>query len=408
MMRLLPFAFCALPFAFISSLFGQTFTQKGFLETRMVLFPQSAPGDSGRAVAEEFLRYEPALKLTPWLQFNGSFEARTDSHRQTERVWALGWQDRGLLRPAFTVRRLSATLHKGHFTAELGKQFIRWGKADILNPTDRFAPRDFLAVVDNDFLGVTAARLTYEAVPGTLDLVYAPRFTPSRIPLLGQRWVVLPKEAQGIPLRDLGSRFPGGPQFGARWNHVASAYEYSLSFYEGFNHLPLLDVQPLRAAFQRFYAQMRMVGGDAALPLRFLTVKGEAAYFTSRTPQADEYVQYVIQLERQTGEWFFVGGYAGEYVTERRAPLDFAPDRGLTGAFLGRAGYTIDARRSLAFETAVRRNGDGLWMRFEYSQLFGQHWRATAGFTWIRGSDADFLGQYHRNSHATLALRYSF
>ncbi len=35
--------------------------------------------------------------------------------------------------------------------------FIRWGRADILNPTDRFAPRDFMNVIDPDFLPVLAS-----------------------------------------------------------------------------------------------------------------------------------------------------------------------------------------------------------------------------------------------------------
>jgi hypothetical protein len=137
-------------------------------------------------------------------------------------------------------------------------------------------------------------------------------------------------------------------------------------------------------------------------------VKTEAAYFTSRTRTADEYFQYVIQLERQSGEWSFVGGYAGEHVTEKRTPLDFAPDRGLARAFLGRAGYTIDANRSVALEAAIRQNGEGVWVRAEYSQLLGQHWRATAAFSLIRGNEDDFLGQYRRNSHLSLAFRYSF
>ena len=109
-----------------------------------------------------------------------------------------------------------------------------------------------------------------------------------------------------------------------------------------------------------------------------------------------------------TGEWFLVGGYAGEIVTEARRPLGFAPDRGLTRAFVGRAGYTIDARRSLSFEAALRQTGDGAWVRFEYSHLLGQHWRATAAAALVRGSSDDFLGQYRRNSHATLTIRYSF
>ena len=47
---------------------------------------------------------------------------------------------------------------RGRFTLDAGKQFIRWGKADIVNPTDRFAPKDFLNVVDAEFLAVTGLR----------------------------------------------------------------------------------------------------------------------------------------------------------------------------------------------------------------------------------------------------------
>jgi hypothetical protein len=195
-------------------------------------------------------------------------------------------------------------------------------------------------------------------------------------------------------------------------SHIGKAYEASLAFFDGFNHLPLLEGRfsypPPAAEVQRFYPTLRMYGGDTGVPLRWFTVKAEAAYFTTRTSQADEYVLYVVQLERQSGEWSFVGGYAGQAVTENRSRIDFSPDRGLTRAFLARASYTIDARRSLALDTAIRQNGAGVWTRLEYSQLLGQHWRATTGFTWIRGESGDFLGQYRRNSHAILALRYSF
>ena len=116
---------------------------------------------------------------------------------------------------------------------------------------------------------------------------------------------------------------------------------------------------------------------------------------------------YVIQVERQVKEWSLVGGYAGEARTRTGTnPLRFAPDRGFAKSFVGRAGLTIDANRSVAVEAAVRAAGS--FTRFEYSQLFGQHWRATGGVAWIRGDMADFLGQYRRNSYASLALRYSF
>jgi hypothetical protein len=156
------------------------------------------------------------------------------------------------------------------------------------------------------------------------------------------------------------------------------------------------------------YPAIRSYGGDAALPTKWFTLKGEAAYFTSSSPATDEYVLYVIQIERQTGEWLIVAGYAGEAVTVRRSSLDFAPDRGLTRSMVARASYTIDSVRSVAFEGAVRQNGAGVYAKAEYSQARGQHWRATATATGIAGQSADFLGQYHRNSHVTLSVRYSF
>jgi hypothetical protein len=388
---------------------AQDFSQRGFLEITGLLFPQTAPNDSSHAVGEALFRYEAFYKLSPNLRFAGGIDARTDTHRETERELGLSWWDRERLRPAFEVRRLSATYTRGKLTVEAGKQFIRWGKTDVLNPTDRFAPRDFLNVVDNDFLGITAARATYGGQANTIDVVFSPRMTPSRVPLLNQRWAVLPP---GLPVRELQPDFPGGPQFGARWNHIGDVAEYSLSFYNGYDHLPLyrgeLALAPLRVDLQRFYPQMRMYGGDAAVPLRLVTVKAEAAYFTSTTPEADEYALYVLQLERQTGEWTFVGGYAGQAITAHGTAVSYSPVRGSTRAFVAHAGYTIDVNRSVALESIIRQNGRGLYIKPEYTQAFGQHWRVTAGVAVIRGGEEDFLGQYRRNSHAIVTVRYSF
>jgi hypothetical protein len=268
-------------------------------------------------------------------------------------------------------------------------------------------------VVGTDFLGVTAARVTYENGPNSIDLVWQPWFTPSRTPLVNQRWTVLPAAFAGFRLRDLGARYPARSQFGARWNYTGSRYEVSLSCFDGFNHLPLFT--PLRgltafdAPFERTYPRLRLYGADAALPTRFVTLKAEAAYYTAPKAGTDEYLLYVVQLERNAGEWVLAGGYAGEVVTTA-APnlLQFSPERGFARSFLGRAAYTISPSKSLAFSGAVRHNGEGTWLRLEYSQTYGRHWRATGGITWIHGDPADFLGQYIRNSYASLALRYSF
>jgi hypothetical protein len=411
---------------------AQPVTQRGFVEGGAYVFPQEALNDPTHVVGDLLAREELFVKAAPWLQFAGGLELRANSHEQVDDRWRLDLDDRGSLRPRLSLRRLTATFTRGPLTIDAGKQFIRWGKTDILNPTDRFAPRDFLNVVDSEFLAVTGVRGAVTHGSETFEAVWVPRFTPSRVPLLNQRWTVVPPDAAAIPLVDAGGVFPEGSQTGLRWGHVGSGYEYSLSFFNGFNHLPNVNIgqvgqvgqagqvgQVGGIAVTRAYPAIRTYGGDVAVPTPWFTIKGEAAYFTSRddpdmsrqsggAAEADEYVLYVIQVERQTGEWVIVAGYAGEVVTQQRTTLGFAPDRGLARSIVARASYTIDPVRSLAFEAAVRQNGAGAYGKIEYSQARGAHWRATVTAVGIGGQSDDFLGQYHRNSHVTAALRYSF
>lgn len=395
-----------------STVLAQVVSHRGFIQARSVLYPQEAIGDDRQVLVEGLFRYEPTLRVAPWLRAFGGIDLRTDSWDQTDGELQPDFRDRGVLRPTVSIRRLSANINRGGLNLDLGKQFIRWGKTDILVPTDRFAPRDFLEVTNDEFLAVTGARLVYEAFPHTFDLIWIPWFTPSRVPLPGGRWFPVP-EVPDLPSVTSGAAdFPAGSQLGARWSVVSDRYEFSLSIYDGFNHLPTvvpeIRVDPVQVELVRVYPAMRMYGGDVVIPLRWLTVKGEAGYFENADQRTDEYVLYVVQVERQTGEWVLVGGYAGEAITERRTSLSFAPDRGLTHAFVGRAAYTIDPNRSIAFDGAQRDNGDGTWVRVEYSQAWRAHWRGTVSGTLIRGKNTDFLGQYDRNSHIALGLRYSF
>jgi len=391
---------------------AQNFEQRGYIENRALFYPQKAPNDRARAIDQAEIRWDASYKFPPWLKLNVALDARADTHRQVDRSLRVDLRDRTIQRPALSVRELNAVIHKGKVTAELGRQIIRWGKTDILTPTDRFAPRDYVSsVVDSDFLGVNAARLTIAGASDSLDAVLQPWFTPSRTPLLDQRWTALPSELNGVSIIDAGALYPKRGQFGFRWNHLGSGYEFSLSYFDGYNNLPLfnasLDPVAFTARAQRFYPTMRMYGADVAIPLPWITLKGETGYFTTTTPGAQEYFLYVIQLERQVKEWSFVGGYAGEVLTSRAGnPLNFTPDRGFAKSFVGRAALTIDVNRSLVLETVVRQAGS--FARFEYSQTLGQHWRVTPGVAWIRGATTDFLGQCHRNSYVSLAIRYSF
>src|ERR1051325_148498 len=98
----------ALPMAalLVAGAAAQNFTQRGFLQTTGLLFPQDAAHDSSHPTGGVLLRYEASYKLRGGWRVAGALDARTDTHRTVEREFALDWWDRTRLRPAFSVRRL--------------------------------------------------------------------------------------------------------------------------------------------------------------------------------------------------------------------------------------------------------------------------------------------------------------
>ena len=395
-----------------SSLGAQTISQRGFVEGSGFGFPQVAPNDTTRVIGDALFREEVVLRPAGWIQFAAGLDLRANSHDQVEDQWRLDFSDRGVRRPRAAVRRLTATLAAGGFTLDVGKQIIRWGRADILNPTDRFAPRDYVNVIDTDVLPVLGVRPSVQIGQETFEAVWVPRLTPSRLPLFDQRWTVLPAALQGVPIEDGGSDIPQHSEWGVRWNHAGEHFETALSYFDGFNHLPNIEsrVAPALNAVEltRVYPDIRTYGGDLAVPTGWFTLKGEAAYVTSPSSTSDEYVLYVVEVERQTGEWVLDGGYAGEVVTTSRESFSFAPDRGMARSIIARASYTVDPRRTVSLEGAARQSGKGFYAKGEYSQALAQHWRLTVTGVAVAGEADDFLGQYQRNSHGAIALRFSF
>jgi hypothetical protein len=187
--------------------------------------------------------------------------------------------------------------------------------------------------------------------------------------------------------------------------------EGSASFYDGFHNLPSVTTVPVArntVEFMRAYPPLRSYGTDLAVLTPVVTLKGEAAWLKAPDGTINDYVLYVLELERQIGEWIFDGGYIGEVITANRGTQRFGPDEGIAKSFIGRVSYTIGPRRSFTIEGAIRQNADGAYSRGEFSQTFGQHIRITLAGVVLAGDRDSFLGQYRDNSNASIAFRFSY
>jgi hypothetical protein len=118
-----------------------------------------------------------------------------------------------------------------------GKQQIRWGRADGFNPTDNIIPYDYLDTFADERLAVPSLKADVYFGRTNFEWVWVPFYTPTRLPILGQRWFPqLPKSAQDFDLvyRDLEGPLPastlGNGQWGLRYNQILSKREFSFSF----------------------------------------------------------------------------------------------------------------------------------------------------------------------------------
>src|SRR5579862_269780 len=98
-------------------------TSRGFVDGRALLFPQKAADDGTQLVGDVLARGELFVSAAPWLQLAAGVDLRANSHDQVDARWRVDFADRGVLRPAISVRRLSATLTHGPLTVDVGKQF---------------------------------------------------------------------------------------------------------------------------------------------------------------------------------------------------------------------------------------------------------------------------------------------
>src|SRR5581483_2569202 len=81
-----------------------TVTQRGFVEARALGFPQDAPNDATSLVGDLLIRDEIFATPAPWLQLAAGADVRANSHDQVDARWRVDLGDRGILRPAISVR----------------------------------------------------------------------------------------------------------------------------------------------------------------------------------------------------------------------------------------------------------------------------------------------------------------
>lgn len=186
-----------------------------------------------------------------------------------------------------------------HADIRIGKQLLPWGRADRINPTDSLTSRDYrwLAPEEEDQrFGNTGVRYAHHLGDYTVTGVWLPYMRSTRIPLD-------PTYVQQVAIQQPDNR----DNFALKLDYTGSGLDGSLSFYDGIDTMPSLELNNTNS--QQAYAlhnhRIQRYGGDAAWAFGTYTLRSELSY--TRTGKTNnefsgkkyDYLQAVLGLEKQ-------------------------------------------------------------------------------------------------------------
>ena len=166
-------------------------------------------------------------------------------------------------------------LHLQNADIRFGQQFIFWGTADWVNPTDVINPWDFANIsgeIEDYRLPVIALSVQGYLGELTLQGVLIPGFTPAIVPLPPDALVYYPKMGYDQP------------QWGFRLTSYMGNTDFSISYYNGYDNMasvrPGMDYTSAQPTLvnQVNYHPIQMFGLDFVRPTGAWNIKGEAAY----------------------------------------------------------------------------------------------------------------------------------
>lgn len=198
----------------------------------------------------------------------------------------------------------------------VGRQRIAWGRADRLNPTDNLNPNDFSDLVHfTEMAPSWAVKGTWYAGSGRLTGVWLPGLTP----------VLLPRNGAGLFLGEAGAyedefrlpdRTPRNSMFAFRWDGSVGKWDYSVSYFNGFDDLPvatrLVVNPPLPPRVELEFPRMQVLGADMVTEFSGIVFWAEAGLFwpeeTALISEVNGLSTREMQLEGKPYLRFTLGG----------------------------------------------------------------------------------------------------
>jgi len=387
---------------------------------------------------EGLVRLEVGRRLAPWSEVRLVGEVRKDDDDLTDGV-NFQIQDKDRRRSVLDLKEAVLTLRGGPLDVTLGKQIFAWGTADTFNPTDNLNAYDYLDAIDNEKLGLWSAAFRLTAGATTATFVAVPAFVPSRLPLPRSRWTPeLPRGFVGVADdREVPGVSAGNVQYAARVRTTLRGVDVSASYYDGFEHVPVLRVASLAVApgvtlprFTPVFTRVKAPGLDVSTTYGKFELHAEtAARFVESNGRDDRWqgiagFNYTWDAPPLPGveQIVFLAEYAREITLRSRRdssilPLDAVPGLGdLISSTVFREALIGRALVKLSEDTQVKLtavldldSAPNAFVQPKLSHRLSDAFQVEGGLDLFAAGEPDsHWGRWRRNNRVFVFLKYFF
>lgn len=330
------------------------------------------------------------------------------------------------------LREAYLDLNFNNFSLRAGKQQIIWGKAEGVFITDIVSPKDLSEFLLRDFdeirMGVTSLKAGFYFGNNALEAVWAPVFTPTRMPEEGSIWS--PK----LP-------FPVAPTFDyssaevknslensevfLRFSSMGSKADFEIVGGYFWNDDPALHItriidpesmQLTGLTARPEYHRLKMAGMSISMPLGPIVIRGEGGYFSGRYFQTEaltaqdatiekDYLHYMAGVDYTLAGIRLSAQFIQEYIPRYEAGIR-NEEFETTMTFLAKKDFLRERLWLELFVYAGLNNKDAL-IRPKISYSFADGFDIQAGANIFTGTEGRF-GQYNDNDMIYMRLKYSF
>lgn len=315
------------------------------------------------------------------------------------------------------------------FALRFGRQIAAWGKADDIEVADVLCPKDESVLIASDYadsrLGIDAVRLSFTGNTVQVDAYWIPVFTPSTLPLADGNPLKKATFGEDFDTDALSLNTPKlkiyNGEYAARLAAFLPFADFSLYAFYGWEDSPFMRYEGDNVVGE--YERMLMFGADAAIPIKEVTLRLEAAVFPRRHLQASDDHQEaenewtlrrtetigLVGLEwAPSGGWTIIAQYWGDFVAggiaslERERAYEHQATLSIEKTFLGE---TLTLSGDVSVDLSYFSTSTEISVDYKLSDAITLS--AIADF-YTKGKEEGMYGAYRDLSCFTIKGKYSF